>query len=499
MLTTHRRTINKSPWFNSAVRKAVKQYVLPLIFILSLNGIFLTGCMRPTKNQSLSFPKPTSPKQVQIEKVNLALERENRLYFDVLPNGMKILIVEMPESTTSYGAVAIRVGGRYEPESHAGISHLLEHMIFKEDPETKPLSRIRETGGEVNAITELELTKYYFIVRPEYFRDSMDSLVRMVLKPVFIEEELKKEREVVIEELLRAKNDPRSMVLVDIINKIFPDSPISNLIIGNKRSIKNITLKDLKVFHTQYYVPENMVIVAAGNLKVDETASDLYTLLGNLERMAIPGHAFSTPHIAVYELEKKIPVNQELIIFGGLFPEIIPDAYPAIEVLENMIFSGTNSRLYRKIVIEKGITDDLYNIVFPLSDCRIWAVFMSLNPGDSDRALKIIREEIGSILRGEFSENELEDAKKAIISKLLIDLDTPEGIANFMLTNLLLRDRIITPFEHARDLHNLKKDELVKMAKRYFISENLVTISLKPAKGLSKWYIALKFLATKKL
>jgi predicted Zn-dependent peptidase len=137
-------------------------------------------------------------------------------------------------------------------------------------------------------------------------------------------------------------------------------------------------------------------------------------------------------------------------------------------------------------------------MIFPLSDCRIWAVFMSLNPGDTDKALNIIREEIGSVLRGEFSESELEDAKKSIIAKLLIDLDAPEDFANFMITNLLLRNRIITPSEHAKNLHDLKRDDVVKMAKRYFIPENLGTISLKPAKGLSKWYIALKFLATKK-
>ena len=498
MITAHRKIFHKCPNINSAARKVI-QKILQLTFILFLTGLFLTECIKPNRNLSLSFPQPSSPKQVKIEKVNLELERQNRLYFDVLPNGMKMLIVEMPESTTSYGAIAIRVGGRYEPESHAGISHLLEHMIFKEDPETKPLSRIQETGGKVNAITELEFTTYYFSVRPEYFNASMEALVRMVLNPVFTEEELKKEKEVVIEELQRAKNDPRSMVLVDIINEIFPDSPVSNIVIGNKRSIKNVTLEDLKVFHTSYYVPENMVVVAAGNLRVEEMVSYLLTMLGNLERRPAPDHIFSTPHIAVNELEKKIPVNQELLIYGGILPEITMDDYPAIEVLEALIFSGVNSRLYRKIVIEKGITDDLYNIVFPLSDCRIWAVFMSLNPGDTDKALNITREEIGSVLQGEFSESEFEDAKKAIISKLFIDLEAPEDLANFMLTNLLLRNRIITPFEHVRDLCDLKRDDLVKMAKRYFIPENLGTISLIPAKGLSKWYIALKFLATKKL
>jgi predicted Zn-dependent peptidase len=288
------------------------------------------------------------------------------------------------------------------------------------------------------------------------------------------------------------------MVLVDIINEIFPDSPVSNLVIGNKRSIKNVTLEDLKVFHTSYYVPENMMVLAAGNLRIEEMASYLLTMMGSLERRPTPEHVFTTPHIAINELEKKIPVNQELLIYGGILPEITLDDYPAVEVLEALIFSGVNSRLYRKIVIEKGITDDLYDMIFPLSDCRIWAVFMSLNPGDTDKALNIIREEIGSVLLGEFSESELEDAKKSIIAKLFIDLDAPEDLANFMLTNMLLRNRIITPFEHARDLRDLKRDDVVKMAKRYFIPENLGTISLKPAKGLSKWYIALKFLATKK-
>jgi predicted Zn-dependent peptidase len=418
---------------------------------------------------------------------------------DVLPNGTQLLVMELPSSTIAYGMISVKVGGRYESEQNAGISHLLEHLILKESEGPGPLTRIRETGGTVNALTDMELTSYHFTVLPEHFEDSMATLTRIVLNPRFDERDLKREREVVLEELAMGLNDPRALVLTQLVREIFPGSPLASFVIGTKQSINAITYSEIMDLYDTYYTPANMIVIAAGKVHARETLKQLRALFGTGEIQPAPSVQFEVPKPALRHLTKKIPIKQSFFIYGSLTPGKTDDDFISMEVLDILFGSGVHSRLHRRIVMEGGYTEQLYPNWHTFSNTGIWAVFLSLNPGDMDTVSSLIREEMDSLRRGAFSNMELEAAKRALIARVKLNLDRPEDLAWFQLENLSHRNRTITVSEYVHALQRVQKEDVMHVAQTYFSDDQTVTIEMRPARGPGRLFLLLKYLATKSI
>jgi predicted Zn-dependent peptidase len=298
---------------------------------------------------------------------------ENQAILEELPNGLKILVLPMPSSTVSYGMIAVKVGGRYEPETLAGISHLLEHLILKDREHFKPLMQIRETGGNVNGLTDMELTSYFFTVLPENYELAMNALSHMLLNPQFTFYDLIREREVVLEELAMGLNDPRALVLTQLVREVFPRSPFTNFVIGTKRSLKRISMDDVQAFYDTYYIPQNMVVIAAGNIDAEKALQQMRSLFGGIKKRAAPQKQFEVPTPAVHQLTKKIPINQSFYVWGSLTPGKESDDYYTMRIMDILFGSGVNSRLYNRIVSEEGFTEQLYPIWFSYSNTGAWA------------------------------------------------------------------------------------------------------------------------------
>jgi zinc protease len=421
------------------------------------------------------------------------------IVYEELENGLQVIIVEIPDSPVSIGMIGCKVGGRYEPESHAGISHLLEHLLFREGEAIAPVTEIRKMGGIVNALTDYELTTYYFTVLPSRFEEAMTALSSMVLDPGFDGKDLAGERKVVVEEIARGKNDPRALVLSSLIRKIFPDSPLKNLVIGTEQSVRRITLDDLYRFYSAYYVPANMVVVCAGDLDTDRTSGLIHSLFGSTAPSPVPEVVFETPAIAVNNLTRKIPVNQAFYIAGALSPGRTDDDYYPMMILDLLLGSGTNSRLYRRIVTGEGLTQELYPFWYTLSDSGIWAAMLSLDPDDMERVKTIVQEEVSSLRNGAVSDQEIEDAKQALIARELIRLQTPMEISRLALEALVFNDCVIGIDEHIENIRKVNRSDVIGASRRYFASENSITVTLVPAEAPQSWFLMLKILLTREL
>jgi predicted Zn-dependent peptidase len=410
--------------------------------------------------------------------------------------------MEMPFATVAHGMIAVKVGGRYETEANAGISHFLEHLLFKESDETDrfgPLDAIRKTGGSVNAMTDMEVTTYYFTVLPEHFDTAMEALAGLVLQLQFSSGDFERERKVVLEELAMGKNDPRALVLAQLVREIFPGSPLANLVIGTEESIEGITETAVRDFHDTYYIPGNMTVIAAGNIDAADKLEWMRALFQNKPSGTVTTPAFEKPEPAVNAIAKKIPINQSFYIYGALAPGRNSDDYYTMEVLHALFGSGVNSRLHRRLVTEQGITEQLYPLWYTYSNTGIWAVFLSVGPEDVDRVAYIVDEEMLSIQRGEAGTAELEAAKQAVISRKLLSVDRPEDIARFQLDNLLYRDRVIPISEYIDSIEEVSGNDVSELARYYFSAENRVTIEMEPVHGPRRWLLILKYLITKRL
>ncbi len=412
---------------------------------------------------------------------------------------MKILALPRPSSTVAYGMIAVKVGGRYETEKLAGISHLLEHLILKDSKHFNSLAEIRETGGNVNGLTDMELTSYFFTVLPENYELAMNALSRMLLNPQFTLYDLIREREVVLEELATGLNDPRALVLTQLVREVFPRSPFTNFVIGTKRSLKRISMNDVQSFYNTYYVPQNMIVIAAGKIDTVKVLNQMRSLFGGLKKQGAPQKQFEVPTPAVYHLTKKIPINQSFYVWGSLTPGKESDDYYVMRIMDILFGSGVNSRLYNRIVSEEGFTEQLYPIWFSYSNTGAWAVLLSINPDNLVEVSSIIYEEMELIQKGKFTDEYLETVKRALISKLQLSLDSPKELALFHLENIINRKEVTSVGEYIESIEAVSRNDVIDLAKTYFSSEKTVTIEIIPAKGPEKLFLILKYLATKSI
>jgi predicted Zn-dependent peptidase len=465
--------------------------IISIWFLLTPS--FGSGVTRENKD-------PGSPARPAMEEPPMVVETARGIMIlDELPNGTQILVIEIPSSPVVYGMISVEVGGRYESEQNAGISHLLEHLLLREVDGSSPLTTIRETGGSVNAVTDMELTAYYFTVLPEHFSESMDALTTIVHNPQFTEEDLEGEREIVLEELALGRNDPRAMVLTQLVKQIFPGSPLTSFVIGTKQSISSITFADVRDFYHTYYSPANMTVIAAGRCNAFETLRELRALYSTGEVRPVPSVQFEVPEPALNTLMKKIPIKQSFFIYGFLTPGKNDDDFFAMEVFDILFASGVHSRLHRRIVTESGYTEQLYPNWYAYSNTGIWAVFLSVDPDDMDAARSLIQDEMDALKRGMFSLTEFEAAKRALIARVKLNLDRPEDLAWFQLENLTYRNRIMTVSEYVQALENVQKEDVMRIGRVYFSDEQTVTIEMRPARGPERLFLILKYLTTKSL
>jgi predicted Zn-dependent peptidase len=472
--------------------KAIVLYVMQAFIAASLP--FLTaatteGTENPAKSDMAAF-----------EHAAHVIDTERgTLFFDELEGGTRVLLLEIPSAPVTYGMISVKVGGRYESVQHAGISHLLEHLMFKEHGENSRLEHIRMTGGSVNAVTDMELTSYYFTVLPQHFDQSLSALTALVTEPVFTEQDLESEREVVLEELAQGMNDPRALVLTQLVKQIFPDSPMNSFVIGTKESIEAITYDQLRDFYNTYYTPANMTIVAAGRLNAVKTMQRLRALYGEMDRQPAPTSQFEVPQPAMNRLTKKIPIKQSFFIYGFLTPGKNSADFFAMEVFDILFASGVHSRLQRRIVIEQGYTEQIYPNWYSYSNTGIWAVFLSVHPDDIGAVRELVDEEMQVLTEGRFGESELAAAKRALATRMRLNLDKPEDLAWFHLENLTYSNRIMTAGEYVKALEQVGVEDIMRIGRTYCADDRTITIEMTPAKGVERLYILLKYLTTKTL
>jgi predicted Zn-dependent peptidase len=422
-----------------------------------------------------------------------------RFLFERLENGIRLLAIETPHSRIAYGSISVQVGGRYETESSAGISHMLEHLLFEEGSSFKPLTTIRRMGGSVNAVTDMELTTYHFTVLPRHFEEAMHALSRMVLEPQLDGEDLEREREVVLEELATGRNDPRAVVLTQLIREIFPGSPMNSFVIGTKESIDGLSISEIQDFYSTYYAPSNLIVIAAGGIHASDTLRTLRAMFQSYGTTSTPKKPLEVPVPAINRMVKKIPIRQSFYVYGALSPGKNEDDYQAMAVLDALFASGVNSRLHRRLVMEGGYTEQIYPNWFSYSNTGIWAVFLSLRPEDMDAVASLIRREMDGMKRGSFSSEELEAAKESLISSMRIWLNRPENIAKFQLENLAYKNRIVEVSEYLSSIEKVDRFDVMRVAASTFSQEGTVTIEMQPARGPERWYLILKYLTTKSI
>ncbi len=408
------------------------------------------------------------------------------------PNGLTLLLIENHQAPVVSLNICLRVGSRYETDHEAGICHLIEHMLFKGTKRLKPgevAKMIEASGGEVNAYTSFDETVYYCTLASRHFDAGLDILSDAVLNSIFDPEELAREKEVVIEEILRSKDSPSKVLSEAIFQKAFPRHTYGRPIIGFTETVKGFTRKKVIGFWQKWYVPENMVVVVAGDFKSDHAFKRCEKIFGGLKKSPSPRVKVPVepPQIKPRAVVLTNPVQGSTMMMCYHIPGLNHRDIATLDILSHILGEGESSRLEINIKERTALVNSIYSYVYSPEEPGLFAVGYTLPDKNITRASQAILEEVASLQTCKISHDELARAKVNIKSDAVYEKETVEGLAR----KYGYFETILKKYNFDEHYYQLidaaSRDDVHEVAKKYLTTGNLTLGLLHPNNAKKKW------------
>lgn len=403
-----------------------------------------------------------------------------------LPNGLRLITAPMLNAKSCAISILVGVGSRYETKQNNGISHVLEHMLFKGSkkyPSKKDLAfTVEQLGGRLNGFTSEDVTGYNVKILPEYFEHAFDVLADMVLNPLLKKEEVEKERGVIIEEINQQEDDPALKVLQVFLGLLWPNSPLGFRVIGTKNNIKTITQKDLADFQKNFYKASDIVISIAGRINKKKVEAATKKYFRNLQTAS--KNKFDqaeTKKGAKCQVFSKQTEQTHLVLGFPALSFFDKDRF-ALSVLNNLLGRGLSSRLLLNIREEKGLAYTIYSINENFFETGVFVIHAGLNTKKIGEAIKAIFVELEELKKKLIDRNELQKSKNLIKSSLLFSLDDPLRLSEFLGIQELHKGKIETAEEKIREIEKVTVGDVRRLASRIFGRENAKVALIGPYK-----------------
>ena len=404
-----------------------------------------------------------------------------------LDNGLSIVTCEMPLTRSVSINVYIGVGSRYETEEQAGVSHFIEHLLFK-GTQRRPTpieisSTIESSGGVINAGTEHELTVYWCKVAQPHLEESLDLLMDMLRNSLFEDESIEKERLVVIEELNMSNDYPNYRVDTLIDEMLWPDHPLGRDIGGTKESVGDISRDMMMDYLAAHYTPRNIVLSVAGNVTHEQVVRQVEALSEEWPTPDANGwspvtHTQSEPQ---YRLEYRKTEQAHLsIALPGLSMEH-PDRY-ALDVLSVILGEGMSSRLFVELREKHGLAYDVHSGVTHFLDCGAFIITAGVDPTKVYDAVDMILAQVGA-LRDGVPEGELDRAKRLISGRLMLRMEDTRAVSGWIGSQELLAGRILDIDDVVESVNAVTTEKLQLVSNAILLTEKLNVAVVGPCRG----------------
>lgn len=396
----------------------------------------------------------------------------------VLEGGLRVLTNYMPHTRSVSICLFVGAGSRYEEDSQAGISHFLEHMLFKgthRRPAAADISSaIEQVGGMLNGGTERETTSYWCKVAQPYFHQALDVLIDMVRDPLMDVEELEKERSVVLEELRTSKDYPnyRAEILID--EMLWPNQPMGRDVGGSEESVQGISREMALDYLHQQYVAPNVVISVAGAVSHEEVLEAVAPLvrgwpLGTPRawRPVVPGDQ-ANPNVRVEY--RKTEQAHLLVALPGI-STYHPDRY-ALDSMSTVLGEGMSSRLFLELREKRGLAYEIHSSTSHFRDTGSFVIYFGVEPKKASHAVDTVLEELRRIKTGVPSE-ELERAKGLAKGRLLLRMEDTRAVAFWGGAQEMLHDRVLTVDEVVEKVEAVTTEEVARVSNEFLVSGKL--------------------------
>lgn len=371
----------------------------------------------------------------------------------VLKNGIPVLLDEIKGINSVSLGIFLKTGAKHELEGERGISHLLEHMMFKgtKSKSAKDISEIIDNeGGIINAYTGKENTVYYIQMLSSSIEKGIEVLTDMFLNSLFSEENLEKEKSVVIEEI-NMYNDIPEEIVHDRNSRMVINGVQGNIVLGSIESVKQISREKLVKYFKEKYIAKNIVISVAGNFSEEKIYDSLNKGFGCIRDSNYSRAYNGEMIINSNENIIKKDTNQVHLCFNTLGSSLKDPKKYEIAILSNVLAGNMSSRLFQKIREEKGLAYSIYSYTSSYEEGGILTIYAGTTKKDYKKVIEMIESEFNNIKENSISEYELQKTKNQFLSAVTFGLESTKGRMNRMANSYLL-------YEEVKDLDLLMKE-----------------------------------------
>jgi predicted Zn-dependent peptidase len=387
-----------------------------------------------------------------------------------LGNGLRVLLAPMPQATSVTCMIMLAAGSRYETRETSGIAHFAEHMFFK-GTERRPTARdigmeVDGIGGEFNAFTGKEYTGYYVKCAAEFRDTALDVLVDMLRNSKFAEEEIEREKGVIVEEMNMYYDTPRDFIGGVYEELLYGDQPLGWDIIGRKETVREAKRETFLDYTDRWYHPDRMVVGLGGNLGNDPVAK-VEALLGDLEAVETGDPspvAVGETNGARVKIHRKQSDQAHLCLGVPSYPLAHPDRY-VLQLLATVLGTGMSSRLFTEVRERRGLAYYVFGINHSYTDAGSLYSQAGVDINRADEAVETIVRELQRIADEPVESAELEKSRNLAKGRFLLQLENPQGMIMFGLRREVLEGEAVDPQEVQEGLDAVTADDIQRVAK----------------------------------
>ncbi len=405
----------------------------------------------------------------------------------ILKNGLRVITVPMQDNPAVTILVMVEAGSKYETKENNGISHFLEHMVFKGTPRRPKASMISREfdglGAESNAFTSDEYTGYYVKVAAKHTDKALDIISDMYLNPLFEESEITKEKGVIIEEIRMYRDRPERQVHNALGKLMFGTQPAGWTVLGPEENIRSFSRKDFIAYREKHYVAKATTIVVSGNIKEKEIIKKVEKSFAGIStdvkqgKLPVTDSQNKPESIVLYK-----KTDQTHLVIGIRTFSVHDKRVPIMRVLSAILGRGMSSRLFTKMRDELGICYYVHTSHNTMTDHGDLTISAGVDTTRVELGITTILAELNRMKNELVSPKELKKAKDFIAGTTMLNLETSDSQADFVGHQEVLKGEIKTPEEAIARVQKVTAGEIRKLAKDVFIDSNLNLAIIGPFK-----------------
>lgn len=400
-----------------------------------------------------------------------------------LPSGIRLVTEEI----TTFSSVAIgfwvNIGSKWEKPTEAGISHLLEHLLFKgTDKRTaREIAEILDSvGGHLNAFTSKEHTCYYAKVLAEHFSLAFDVLADMFLHPKLAPKDIMREKNVVQEEISMYEDSPDELVHDLLSQSVWPQHSLGRSVLGTPESVASLTNEQINSFFQRYYQTNNLVISVAGNIKHDQVVDECEKYFASASFTQVNRPAFPIPKFQAGPKVFTRNLEQVHLCIGAPGVTIEDDNKYTVDLVNSILGGGLSSRLFQHIREEHGLAYSVYSYHTAYQDSGLFTVYAGLSKDNLQAGLDLAQKEIEIMTQEPVLNQELDRAKQQVLGNFFLGLENTTNRMIRLGKHELSLGRWISPKEVHDKIQAVTIEDVQNLCSNLFKKEGLAVVVLGP-------------------